>query len=294
MRYVCKYCNFNDALFINRINNYSLYRCNKCLILQTHISYNKVKKNNLHKYSNQYLNDYKNKRGKQLIRFYLQSIEDIEKYQKGGRLLDVGCSIGLFLRTLVTNSVYKWNIRGVDINRNSINKAYPSIKRYLINIPFNKNKLLINSFDVITCFDVIEHVQDLKKFMLEIRRLLRSKGLLVIQVPNSNSLMRLFTGNDWDWWCLPDHVYHFTPQVLIDILHREKFSVIHLRTWDELDIFIKNIQGHIRNKLINYYPINKIISKLVYVPLFVLWFMLNKVIRTKRYGGLIYLLAIKK
>lgn len=294
MGFICNYCNSKNVHFVNEIDQYNLYSCRECLLLQTEVSKDKIKSINSLKYNDEYLDNYVKIRGTQLVKDFQSSIREIETFYKGGTILDVGCGVGLFLDTLLNFSSYSWDMFGIDINSKSINKAFKSIQSKLTNISINYNNFEDNFFDVITCFDVIEHSANLSKLLFELRRILKKNALLVIQVPNSDSLMRQLTGNDWDWWCVPDHTFHFTPLSINKILYEEGFKIIKIRTWEHSNIFIKNIQGHIRKILPHKYLINRFVAKILYLPLFLLWLVINKLLQNYKKGGLIYLIAQKQ
>src|SRR2546425_238892 len=78
------------------INNYDLYRCRNCHLLITDIS--KSKKINEKFYSKKYLSHYLEESNR-LKRRFEDKLSQIEKYKKGGKILDLGCGAGLFLET---------------------------------------------------------------------------------------------------------------------------------------------------------------------------------------------------
>ena len=73
-------------------------------------------------------------------------------------------------------------------------------------------------FDVVTLWDVLEHIPEPHTMLAEIHRILSSSGLLVIQSPNMDSLMADIGKENWNWWLVPDHIYHFTPATLRDLI----------------------------------------------------------------------------
>ena len=78
---------------------------------------------------------------------------------------------------------------------------------------------------------------------MEIKRVLKKDGILVIQAPNYKSLMALFTGSHWDWWAPPDHVLHFSFAFLINYLERHDFMIINKFTYERSKDFLSNIKG---------------------------------------------------
>jgi 2-polyprenyl-3-methyl-5-hydroxy-6-metoxy-1,4-benzoquinol methylase len=290
----CRYCGSKNLSVETHIDGYDINKCNNCLLLQTKVDNTRIKKINNDKYNEVYIESYLKIRKPQLMEDFKKSIKEIEGIKLGGNILDVGCGTGIFLETLNNFSKYTWNLVGIDINTNSISKTPLCIRKCIVKKSINNNRFQSNYFDVITCFDMLEHSSDIRKSLIEIRRILKDDGLLLIQVPNNNSFMKFFTKNDWDWWCVPDHIFHFTKNTISNILIDNGYKIIKIRTWENSDIFIKNIQGHLKKLFPKMFNLNKIIAKLIYVPLYLLWYISNKVIWNYEYGGLIYLLAIKQ
>ena len=88
-------------------------------------------------------------------------------------------------------------------------------------------------FDMITCFHVLEHLADPLTSVKSALRLVKSGGLIVIEVPNLDSIgFRIFKSR-WQPLEMPTHLNHFTPATLervlqsagkAEILKREFFS----------------------------------------------------------------------
>jgi len=107
------------------------------------------------------------------------------RYVKGKKVLDIACGTGHGSKLLCEAGAKR--VIGVDISGKAINFA---TSRYKINgLEFKIGNILNidfpeNYFDVITCFETIEHVQSQEKAFRELRRVLSSDGLLIISSPN--------------------------------------------------------------------------------------------------------------
>lgn len=86
-----------------------------------------------------------------------------------------------------------------------------------------------NSFDAVTCFDVLEHVEHPLRTLREIHRVLKDNGILLLVVPNFN---RVFFSTDWrkDVIFAKEHLFYFTPKSLSEMLKRANFQVMQMRT----------------------------------------------------------------
>lgn len=125
-----------------------------------------------------------------------------EKSQKG-RLLDIGAGTGDFL---VVAKKDGWDATGIEPSEKAksiaINKG--------VNFSNNLSDLKDNSFDVITMWHVLEHVPNLDEYILELKRLLKPTGTILIAVPNFKSFDAEYYGRFWAAYDVPRHIWHFS------------------------------------------------------------------------------------
>lgn len=188
-------------------------------------------------------------------RRYKQYVNKIKTFKQKGRLLDIGCNIGLFLKVARQEG---FEVTGVELNKECAEYGKKNFSldirtEYLHEIAFPEQ-----SFDVITLFDVLEHVPDLHGFILEVAGILKSDGLLVVQMPNLDSLMADITRSKWNWLTPPDHLYHFTPHSIIKFLEINGFKVNLRNTWEPAEEFAGNVLSYYKSKGI----IGKILFKI--------------------------------
>ena len=109
-------------------------------------------------------------------------VRELVSHRPGGALLDVGCAYGNFLGALREHG--GWSLAGADVSEHAIAEAQRRLPGMdlrvsaLPDLPFEDE-----SFDVVTAFDVIEHVEDLPAAFRELRRVLRPGGTLAFVVP---------------------------------------------------------------------------------------------------------------
>lgn len=152
-----------------------------------------------------------------------------------GRILDVGCGRGLFLRRMRGAG---WEVAGAE--------ADPEVARRIA----AAHGLDVRggdpggwgfadaSFDAVTLHHVLEHVARPAEMLRHCRRLLREGGLLVVAVPNRGSLQAAFGGGGWLHLDVPFHLHHFTAGGLAALLARSGFRVVRARHLDlEQNVF---------------------------------------------------------
>ena len=144
-------------------------------------------------------------------RRWQQHAEILGRYKQSGTLLDLGCSSGAFLESLKGQP---WRLYGVEISTDAAEKARARTGAEVFvgdveNAPFQPN-----SFDAITCFDVLEHMHQARQVLVKVREWLKPGGVFYTFLPNIDSAeARIFRS----YWCgleLPRHLYHFTPPSL--------------------------------------------------------------------------------
>lgn len=152
----------------------------------------------------------------------------ILRYRKSGRILDVGCATGLFLH--VMNMDANWDAHGVEPNNYAATIAQ---ERYGLNVhhgTLEQAQYPARSFDVVTLWDVLEHVHDPAATLDEIHRILKSDGLLILRVPNGISRDAGLFKETWAGWDPPRHLYVFTPDTLTKLLAKQGYAILDLRS----------------------------------------------------------------
>ncbi len=141
-------------------------------------------------------------------------------------MLDIGCWSGQFL-SLITNARH---ITGVDIAADAIDFAKRQKRgKYLVasalHLPFKDGQ-----FDVVTMWDVIEHLYNPTEIFQEIHRILKKDGVLCFVTPNINSFMAHLFRQKW-WFLLQSHVYYFTPRSMNAVMEKTGFKIIETGTY---------------------------------------------------------------
>lgn len=143
-----------------------------------------------------------------------------------GRLLDVGCSTGIFLADARDHG---WAVHGVEPSPDVAD--YP---RRRFGIPVFGGTLeaagfASNWFDAVTLWDVLEHTHQPLATLGEVRRILQPGGVVALSVPNFRSLDRLVFGQFWIGYDAPRHLYVFSTDTLRALLSKAGFEVLCLR-----------------------------------------------------------------
>lgn len=150
----------------------------------------------------------------------------VERYREGeppGRVLDVGCSTGLFLREM---ALAGWQAEGVELSPEAADYARQRFGLKVQTGMLETADLAAGSFHLITFWDVLEHVYSPSATLARAAALLKPGGLLVVHVPNWDSLERPLFGRHWAGWDPPRHLYVFDRSSLGGLLHEAGFRVL--------------------------------------------------------------------
>lgn len=140
----------------------------------------------------------------------------IRNLRAGGDLLDIGCGSGGFLREMAR--LDGWRAKGVEINRRAVDFGREQLGLDVRHGQVMDARFPDGSFDVVTMWDVLEHVRDPRRTLDEIRRILRPGGLLVCSTPHAGSLDARLFGRYWIGYDFPRHLYVFSPSTLGPLL----------------------------------------------------------------------------
>ncbi len=158
--------------------------------------------------------------------FGKERIKFIKKFKKSGNLLDYGCGTGEFANLAQST----FNTFAYDYSKKMalfVNRTY-KIKSY------NNIEDIKKKFDVITMYDVIEHLENPKKTLNVLMKQLKKDGIIVIYTPNKNSLAFDLLREKSNLCTTPFHLTYFTINSMKKIL-KKNFEIIYSKTYG-LDI----------------------------------------------------------
>ena len=147
-----------------------------------------------------------------------------------GKLLDIGCGVGDFLHVAENKG---WQCTGVEPSEEAREIARQRIKGDLL-YSEDLEQLTDQSFDLITMWHVLEHVDDLKWQVAQLQRLIKPNGRIVIAVPNYRSYDGRFYNAYWAAYDVPRHLNHFNKTVITKIFKTSGLSLVSMDklVWD--------------------------------------------------------------
>lgn len=152
---------------------------------------------------------------------------EILKYKNSGVLLDIGCADGSFLQ--VMQKYPGWRVEGVETSEYAAKLARQAgISVFTGSLA--EAQFADQAFDVITLWDVLEHLPDPTGTLVEIRRLLKPDGILLARIPNGASWEARWFGQHWSGVDAPRHFYIFTLITIRKMLEKTGFHWLGLHS----------------------------------------------------------------
>jgi len=182
----CNICKSRSEEIISKAGIGNIVRCKKCGLFYRNPRLSDKDEINKYKYktyndSSVLIEDNSKKE------MFISALDSLEQYK--GKILDIGCADGYFLSFARERG---WITYGVEISDFPLRKARESLgSKYVFGVPLKMVNFPPNYFDVISMWDVLDHLMDPLGELIEIRRILRKKGLLIIRVRNMSFHMSI-------------------------------------------------------------------------------------------------------
>lgn len=191
--------------------------------------------------------------------------KDAIPYVGQGRLLDVGCGIGVNLKRFQEEG---WNVYGVEAGPVAAQYAKQMVgddRVYTGTI--ESTSLPEASFDVVIFNHSLEHMLHPGEALKQVARLLKPHGRLVVAVPNASGMEARLFGPRWIGWDLPRHLFHFDKDTLTALLRNSGFEVERLRSGKGSAFFVMTADKCLASPFLRALLTSKIIERLIIRPL---------------------------
>ena len=160
------------------------------------------------------------------IKRYNELLDQFEKYRKTNKIIDVGCGIGYFLEVAKERG---WEVYGTEYTDDAVEIC----KKKGIDIQLgilNSDNYGDGEFDVITSFEVLEHINNPREEISNFYHILREGGLVYLTTPNFNSLLRYRLKAAYNVIGYPEHLSYYTPRTLKKVFKNVGFKPIKIQS----------------------------------------------------------------
>ena len=179
---------------------------------------------------------------------YQNFIEIDKKFENKAEILDVGCGWGLALQFFKKKG---YDCYGFDPAKEAV--EYGCKKGLKIKHAGLKSLDVFDGkkFDIISLFNVLEHMSDPVEVIKQIKKIIKKNGILVIDVPNEFNEFQL-SGRDThklnDWWIAPpNHLNYFSRDSLVNLLEKFDFEVKICEASFPLEMFLLFCYNYVKD-----------------------------------------------
>lgn len=205
-------------------------------------------------------------------------ISGIPPFVQNGKILDIGCSYGLYLKHM---RELGWDVVGIELNRKAANLGRKKFRLRIINASL-ENVDITEKFDVIAMRMVLEHLPSPSQALEKASKLLEEGGRLIIIVPDFSGIeFRLFKE-----YCyalqVPTHLNHFTTLTLRQYLKKSGFrieKIIHHRIDRDFVASAKYMKDEGRNRWLAPILSNRLVRRTILKAVVILLSYLGKTSR---------------
>lgn len=158
----------------------------------------------------------------------IKTFKQLVRHKNFSHILDIGCAGG-FMTNKIALMFPKSKVYGIDVYPDAIAYAksqFPHIhfkSADAHHLPFAKD-----SFDLVVCYETIEHVLDPKKILKEMKRVIKKDGTVIIAMDSGNLMFRIV----WLFWektfgraWQGAHLHPFNHQDLEEIIEGAGFKI---------------------------------------------------------------------
>jgi len=217
----CNICEVDNTKFLFEKNGYNIVRCNICGL--AYVNPQPETGETFREYQEFYKERFSPKK-KSKLRDARREIKRIKKLFSGREmfsLLDIGCGCGFLLKVAQDNG---WDATGIDMCEWEVEYAK---KEFGVKVEvklFSDVNFSEESFNVITMFDLIEHLSDPMKGLKKCFNLLSCNGVLIVGTPDFGHPKARKKGEKWEHLYPPQHLFYFSLPILKSLAEKTGFK----------------------------------------------------------------------
>jgi SAM-dependent methyltransferase len=140
------------------------------------------------------------------------------------RVFDIGCAAGFFLAEAAKQG---WQVAGCDVSDYAVAHARECLGIAVEHAGFLDTDVAPGTVDLITMFNVFEHLPHPRLVAFRAHELLSPGGMLMIETWNRRSLIARVLGSRWPGYAPPTVLYYHSPRSLRDVFGPDRWDLVH-------------------------------------------------------------------
>lgn len=202
-----------------------------------------------------------------------------DEIKNAKKVLDIGCGKGVFLNVLKEAGK---ETHGLEPDSNAV-KILEKNGHQAIQGDIFTAKIADNSYDLVTMFQVIEHIDDHESLVREVYRILKPGGYFIAETPNLASLSAQNKKNCWVNLDMPRHLIIHSPQSIKNLLQKENFQT---------QIYVRVSPSDIKESFFLKHPVRSSFKRKLFSFLLLPYILLQYLFNASK-GGLLIAVAKK-
>lgn len=152
----------------------------------------------------------------------------VKKYShaSSNTLLDIGCGTGYFLDAIAKQ---QWKVLGIEKSESVRNHTRQRLSLEIEDSDY-LSSITSESFNTVTLWHVLEHIENLNETLDNIYRILKRDGTVFVALPNKKSSDALHYKEYWAAYDVPRHLWHFSPPDFEQLAKKHGFTVVKQKT----------------------------------------------------------------
>lgn len=233
----CPICEINDTLPLYTKAGFKIVKCKICglIYVNPQPSPKELKEEYKGNYSQGYIDkkESKQNRAKKILK-------GVCKYKRAGNFLDVGCSAGFILEAARKRGFV---VFGCEISPIALKFAREKLNLNIKAAFLNEANYPSDYFDVITMYNLLEHIPNQGPFLREVNRILKKDGIVEIWTPDMGHIKSKIKKERWASLIPPEHLFYFTKKTIKLLLEKNGLRIKKNRFTlkDCLKIYVEKI-----------------------------------------------------
>lgn len=226
MRVACNICGASEERLITVQNSYRVVACAECGFVYVNPRPDEATLADLYlSYLPDKMEDPESWQGYMKTVFSNAAAEIARRVPAGGTVLDIGCGYGFFLDEMKKRG---FKVSGMDVSKTAV--GYAARRGFDVRLgTLDTVAVEEGSFDVVTMFYVLEHIPDPLKALLQVKRVLKPGGLLLLRLPHTTPIVKALSvlGINNNLYDPPFHLNDFSAASIKTLLKKAGYTGAH-------------------------------------------------------------------